>query len=278
MVTQQKKQTVAEFADLVKKYKIIGIVNVEGLPTRQLQNMRENLRKDVLIKLTKKRLIKIVLNDSKDQKDLDKLADHLKGMPAMIFTNQSPFKLYKTLQKSKSPAPAKAGQTAPKDIVVPAGPTGFAPGPVIGELGAIGVKAGITNGKVEVKQDSVVVKEGDVVSARVAGLLTRLNIQPMEVGLDLVAAYEDGTIYDRNILSVDESHYINNITLGHTWARNLAVEAGFLTAETTELLIVKAQRDAIGLAVSQAIFTDETKEQILARAHAQASAVEALLQ
>jgi large subunit ribosomal protein L10 len=42
--------------------------------------------------------------------------------------------LYKILQKSKSSAPAKAGQTAPNDIYVKAGKTSFAPGPIIGEL------------------------------------------------------------------------------------------------------------------------------------------------
>jgi len=66
-------------------------------------------------------------------------------MPALLFTKENPFKLYNKLQKSKSSAPAKAGQTAPSEIVVPKGPTPFAPGPIIGELGALGIKTAVEN-------------------------------------------------------------------------------------------------------------------------------------
>ena len=44
------------------------------------------------------------------------------------------------LEKSKSNAPAKPGQTAPSDLVLPAGETPFTPGPMIGELGQLGIK------------------------------------------------------------------------------------------------------------------------------------------
>ena len=68
---------------------------------------------------------------------------HLKGMPALIFTKENPFSLFKTLKKSKTNAPAKANQTAPFDLIVPKGPTSFAPGPVIGELAILGIKSGV---------------------------------------------------------------------------------------------------------------------------------------
>ncbi len=192
VANDQKKAVVKEFQELVKEYPIIGVVNMEGLPTPSVQNMRATLRNDhVALRMAKKRLLKIILEEAdKNKPGLKELVPHLKGMPALICAKTNPFKLYKKLEKSKSPAPAKAGQEAPKDIVVPAGPTGFAPGPIIGELGKFKIKAGIDGGKVSIKEDATVAKEGDVIKADLAAILSRLGITPMEIGLDLRAVYE----------------------------------------------------------------------------------------
>lgn len=278
-VNKEKAQAVAQITALAKKYPIVAVVNVEGLPTPQLQTMRESLRGSVEILMTKKRLIRIMFDKVKaDKAGIEVMSAQLKGMPALLFTTESPFKLYKTLQQKKSNAPAKAGQIAPRDIVVPAGPTGFAPGPVIGELGAIGIKAGIDAGKVVIKQNATVTKEGQTITPQVAAMLSRLNILPMEVGLDLVAAYENGLVYDRNVLSVDEKQYVENLVTAHRWATNLAVEAGVYTPETTTLLIAKAHTQSRALALSQAIMAEGVKELIIAKAEAQARSVDALIE
>ncbi|MBU2561124.1 MAG: 50S ribosomal protein L10 [Nanoarchaeota archaeon] len=267
---EAKKKVVAEFVKLAKEYPIIGAVNMENLPTKQLQNMRARLRGKVVLKMSKRRLMKIALERaSKDKPGIEKLLPYMKGMPALIFTKDNPFSLFKTLKKSKSKAPIRAGQKAPNDIIVPAGPTGFAPGPIIGQLGQAGIAAGIEGGKVVIKKDSLVAKEGTVIKPELAGILTRLGIEPMEIGLDLTATYEDGHIFTKDILSVDETEYINNVTKAYRWAINLAVEAGILTKETTTLMITKAFNDAKALAVSQDIYADAVMPLLLAKAHNQ---------
>lgn len=263
-----KKEAVDEFTKLIAEYPIVGAVNMENLPARTLQKMREQLRGTVVLRMTKRRFIKLALtNASKGKPGIEKLEEHMHGMPAMIFTKENPFILYKTLKKNKSKAPAKAGQIAPKDIIIPAGQTGFAPGPVIGELGGLGIKAGIVDGKVAIKEDKTVCKEGEKISTTLAAMLTRLGIEPMEIGLDLVAVFEDGMIYTRKVLDIDEDEYINNLTMGARWAFNLAMEAGVLTKETTETLITKAARDSRGLAVESGILASGVTEDVLVKAH-----------
>ncbi|MFC1753570.1 50S ribosomal protein L10 [Thermoproteota archaeon] len=275
---EEKTKDVDEYVKLIKEYPIVGAVNMENLPTKQLQNMRAQLRGKVVIKVGKRRLMRIAIDKAKSAKPgIEKLEPHLKGMPGMIFTKDNPFSLYKTLDKNKSTAPAKAGQTAPNDVVVPAGPTSFAPGPVIGQLGAVGIPAGIEGGKVAIKKDTVVVKEGEEINSELAGLLVRLGIEPMEIGLALTATYEDGNIFTKDVLAIDETEYINNITNAHRWSFNLAMESGFLTTETTEIMITKAFTDAKALGIAQHIMTEETKELILSRAHATASSLKAQL-
>lgn len=270
--SKAKKQTVKQLVDLFKKYPIVAAVNMENLPAPQLQKIRESLRADVVIVMAKRRLIKLAVEAVKKEKQgIEQLEPHLIGMPALMFTSKNPFILYKTLQKNKSKAPAKAGQTAPNDIKVSAGPTPFAPGPVIGELGSCGLKTGIENGKVIIKEDKIVVKAGEVVSTKLAGLLARLGIEPMEIGLNVTAAYEKGTIFTRDVLGVDEKEYLDKINTAAQWALNLGVEAGIYNRDTVELMLGKAFTNAKGLAVEQYILADMVVGDVLARVERQAA-------
>ena len=261
-----KTKIVDSLVELIKEYPIVGAVNMENLPTAQLQNMREQLRSTVVIKMTKKRLIKIALKEaSKTKPGIEKLEEYLRGMPALIFTKDNPFKLFKTLKKNKSTAPAKGGQTATKDIIVKAGPTPFAPGPIIGELGMIGIKAGIDAGKVAIKEDKVVVKDGEEITAAVAALLTRLKIEPMEVGLDLSATFEDGIIFTKSVLDVDEDKYVNDLATCASWAFNLAMESAYPTKDTIKFLIGKAFSSSKAVAIEQGFLADGATEDVIGK-------------
>ena len=156
-VSEAKKKEVKRLSELIRRHSAIGIVDMENMPAKQLQNMRALIRDKVRLIVSKKRLMKIAIENCKEEKKgLEKLEEFLVGMPAFMFTNEDVFKLARLLNKNKSPAPAKAGQRAPKDIIVKAGPTSFSPGPIIGELGALGIKAGVESGKVVIKEDCVV--------------------------------------------------------------------------------------------------------------------------
>src|SRR3989338_6455654 len=229
--------------------------------------MRAELRGKVSIFMTKKTLMKIALGNIKnDKKGIEVLEDYFIGMPALIFAKESPFKLAKILRKSKAPAPAKAGQIAPNDIVVPKGPTPFPPGPVISELSSAGLKVGVEGGKVAVKEDAVVAKKGSKITGKVAEVLIRLGIKPMEVGLGLMVAYENGTIYGREIRDVDEQQYISNVSLAALHSFNLAFNITYVTKDNAKLLIGKALNDANALALSQNIIDKGIINELLAKA------------
>ena len=270
-VSESKKDLVKELNKLIAQYPIVGLVDMENLPSPQLQKMKQSLRGKVVITMAKKRLIDIALKQS--PKGMTEFASRSRGMPALIFTKENPFKLYKILSASKSPAPAKAGQTATRDVIVPAGKTPFAPGPIIGELGQLGIKAGIEDGKVAIKQDKLLVKEGEVFTQKAADTLTRLGILPMEVGLNVVAVFENGTIFDRKVLEIDEKVYLANLVQMHTEAMNLAVKIGYASKDTITVLLSKAHRDATALADSKDILTSDNVNKLLAKADAQAHAL-----
>ena len=269
-VSEYKKEVVGNLVDLVKEYPIIGVVNMENLPAPQLQNMRAQLRKNAVLTMTKRRLIRIAFEQSKEEKKgIEKLNEFLGGMPALIFTKENPFRLSRTLNKSKSPAPAKAGQIAPNDIVIHKGPTPFAPGPFIAELSMAGIKSGVEGGKIAVKEDTVVAKKGDKIKPKVAEILTRLQIHPMEVGLSLAAVYENGVIYTRDILSISDAEYADRLSNASRWAFNLAMYSHYPTKSTISYLLGNADKDAKALGVERKIFDKGIIEILIGKAHNQ---------
>ncbi len=270
-IAKYKKKIVEDFARLIKEYPIIAAVDMENLPAPQLQKMRGQLREMIVLKMAKRRLISIAIEQAKkDKSEIGKIEPYLTGMPALLFTKENPFKLYKILGKSKSSAPAKAGQIAPFDLIIPAGPTAFAPGPIIGELGMLGIKTSVEGGKIAVVSDSVVVKEGEVITPKVAELLTRFNIKPMEIGLNITAVYEDGTIYKRDVLTIDEAAFLEKLQKAHAGAFNLAVEAGYYTKEVVETIIPKAFNEAKALAKEANIMCDLLAGELVETAERQA--------
>ncbi|MBU0470066.1 MAG: 50S ribosomal protein L10 [Nanoarchaeota archaeon] len=273
MVSEKKIQLVTELIKDIKSYPIVGIVNFQNLPAQQLQKMRSMLKgKGVKMSMARKKILLLALNES-GKDNIKQLAEKVRGMPALLFSKDNPFTLNSIIEKNKSEAPAKAGQTAPKDIVVKAGATSFAPGPIISELAAVGIKTKVENGKLAIISDTTVAKEGAEISQKLADTLKRLDIKPMEVGLDLVAVWEDGLVFDAKQLHIDEKEYEQNIILAAQWALNLALEAGVLTAETTGLMLQKAYREAKAVAVEAAVMTEETKEEILAKSEREALSV-----
>lgn len=276
-VADYKKEIISQLVELIKEFPIIGIVNMENFPAKQLQKLRANLRGKVVITMTKRRLISIAIDNGREyKKDIEKLKPYLKGMPGLIFTKDNPFRLYRLLQKSKGKAFAKPNQIAPDDITIQAGPTPFAPGPIIGELASIGIKSGVEGGKVAIKQDSLVVKKGQQIKPKVAEILTRLGIEPMEIGLDITAIYEEGILYTKGVLGIDEAEFINNLSSAHQSAFGLAINIAYTTKETIKYLIGKAFQDAKSLGISKNILEKGIIENLIAKANMHANALKSL--
>ncbi len=246
-VAEWKKEDVNLLTNLIKEYNTIGLLDITSMPSYQLQKMRAQLKDSAIIVMTRLKLIKRALQQAKEKNNVVELEKHISGIPALIFSKKDSFRLSKILIKNKSSAKAKPGQIAPSDIAIPAGPTPFTPGPVIGELGQLGIKTVIEGGKINVKENTVIVKKGQVISERVSAMLSKLGIEPMEIGLNLVASYEDGNIYTKDVLNVNELDYINKIKNAYKESLNLALNASIPIEDTILLLIKKAYLDTLAL-------------------------------
>jgi large subunit ribosomal protein L10 len=274
MVSQKKVQAVKEVSEQLKQHPVIGVLDMFKLPARQLHQIRNRLRGKAMIRMVKKRLIALALKES-GLRGAESLGEKLQGEPALIMTDMNPFKLAHLISESKSEAPAREGDIAPRDIVVRAGPTPLPPGPVIGELQKARIPAMIEGDKIHIREDTTIAREGDVIDAPLAGVMAKLGVMPMEVGLNLLAAWEKGEIYDREILFIPQEAYVNDLVAAHQRAFSLSLNTGWPARETLPLLLGRAHQEARSLAMAAGILTSETVKPLLARAKAQADALKA---
>lgn len=273
-VASWKRELVDNLVKKFEEYPVVGVLDISGVPAPQFQEMRGLLRERAEIKVSRRVLLRVAAEKaSEEDPEFEKLADFIEGQSALIFTELNPFQLWKLLKENRTSAPAKPGMKAPEDIVVPAGETDFAPGPILGELQRSGINARIQGGKVVVVEDSKVVGKGDVISEEAASVLSKFGIEPREIGFELRAAYEDGTVFPGDVLVVDEDKVLRQVQTAFQDSLNLSYEVGYPTARTAEMMISKACSEAQNLALNASIFSPSLMPRFLSKATVEMNAL-----
>ncbi|MFD1687423.1 50S ribosomal protein L10 [Halobellus litoreus] len=272
-IPEWKREEVAELVDFLEGYDSIGVVDVAGIPSRQLQSMRRELHGSAELRMSRNTLTVRALEEVDD--GLEDLTEYVSGQVALVGTNDNPFGLYKQLEASKTPAPISAGEVAPNDIVIPEGDTGVDPGPFVGELQQVGAAARIMDGSIQVTEDSKVLDAGEPVSEELEGVLSELGIEPKEVGLDLRGVFSEGVRFEPDELAIDVDEYRADIQSAAAAARNLSVNASYPTAQTAPTLLAKAAGDAKALGLFAAIEDPDVLPDLVAKADAQVRALAA---
>ncbi len=278
LVTEQPKRTsypkrktegLLAVQEMASKYDTIIVSKLFKVRAGQLMQLRKNFRNELFMVVAKNKIALIALKNA-HIKNYDQFASKLDGQNALIFTNMNPFKLYLSLEKSKINLPARAGDLATDEIIVPAGNTGIPPGPVLSEFKEANVATRIESGSIYVARDSVVARPGDLISPKLAGLLSRLNLKPIKAGLSIFMASSGGLLLLQKDISIDLNQYRSDLVNAARQAVSLAVEAAYPTPESLPLIISKASRNALQLAKEAGYITPENAESVLGYAQAQA--------
>ncbi len=268
-VLQEKISEVEEITGLINKNQVIGTASLQKVRAPQLQKFKKSLSDKVHMKVVKNTIMKRAIENCKERVELQDLIEHLEGSNIFLFTDMNPFRLALLLQRSKVKITAKSGDKAAFDVTVPAGNTGQPPGPIISQLNAVGLRTRIESGSVWINKDTIVAKKDDVISESLAAVLSKLGIKPVEAGLTLKVAYDDGVIITEEQLQIDLERIRRDIqnTFSETLALSLAI--AYPTAETIETLVQVAHQQSYALAIIATIPTRETIEYLIQKAEAE---------
>jgi large subunit ribosomal protein L10 len=264
-----KAEEVEEIKNLIQQYKAVGIASLQKVRAAQLQELRRKLEKSAHLRVVKNTIMKRAIAECKEKPGIEKLREHLGGSNIFLFTNLNPFKLALLLEKSRVKTTAKAGDIAAFDVIVPAGNTGLAPGPIISQFTAVGLPTRIEAGSVWVSRDTLVAKKGDVITARLASVLSKMGIKPVDVGLTIKAVYDEGVILTEEQLRLDLDEFRRSVEEAHAYAFNLSLKAAYPLPENIAILLQIVHHEAYRLALNAGIPTRETIADLIRRAHAE---------
>lgn len=265
-------QMYQQLQELPNKYKVVALVRMEKVRSSQLLPLRKKFKGDVEIVSIKDKVAQKSLSTLKIP-GLEKLAEKLVGQCVLMFTNMSPIRLNILLGKNKIMMAARGGDKASIDVVIKAGNTGITPGPILTDFKEAGVTTKIDQGTVWITKDSTAAKKGDVISTKLATLLSKLDVKAVEAGIVLNSALEEKIVYNQEELTVDLEQYRTAFAQAHQEALSLSIEIGYVTKENVNLIISRAAQQARSLAIESGFLTEDTKESTIQRAHGQAKSL-----
>jgi large subunit ribosomal protein L10 len=265
-VLEEKSTEVEAIKDILKEHKLVGIANLKKVRASQLQMLKKSMAGKVYLRVLKNSLMKIAI-DEMNQAELKKLEAYLDGSNVYLFTDLNPFKLALLLERGKVKTTAKSGDLAAMDVIVPAGNTAQPPGPIISQLNGVGLPTRIESGSVWVSKDTLVARRGDAINEQLAGVLSKLGIKAVELGISMRAVYDNGLIITGDQLKIDIDATRKTLIQDNQEAFALAMSITYTTKDTIKPLLQMAHQKAMSLAVGAAIPTKETIGDLIRKAN-----------
>ena len=263
---KKKRMLYQELLELPGTYDVIALSKMSKVRATQLMTIRKKFRNEIRIRVIKNRVAQRAFEKLNNRPGLDYLSKELEGQCALLFTNISPFKLNLIFDKNKVFLPAKGGDIATKDIIIPAGNTGISPGPVLSEFKEANVSTKIDQGTIWVGKDTVVVRSGSIISQKLASLMSKLNIKPIEAGISISLAIAEGLVLKENDLKINLTEYREEFARSFHEAVSLAIETSYSTVETITHLLVRAYQNATALATDSGYLSPDNVQFVFVRA------------
>ncbi len=238
-IPEHKLKLVAQLADRMNSTKTLLLASTRALPSRHFHQIKKDLRGKADIIVAKKSLV-IRAIDASGKDGLKALKDSVGADVALFFSNLDAFELSGLLSDSQSPSKARPGDIAPEDIRVEPGPTELVPGPAISELSGVGLKVSVEGGKLAIKLPHTLVKQGEAVKDNVAAVLAKLNILPMKVGFEPIAAYDSVSDKVYVGIKIDKKVAYEELRSSIGKALGFAVSISYPTKESLTFIFAKA--------------------------------------
>jgi len=224
-------------------------VGADNVGSNQMQKIRQSLRGNAEILMGKNTMVRKVLREYvENNPKVEPLIGLVKNNVGFVFTNGDLAAVEKQLLHHRVGAPAKAGSIAPNDVVVPKGPTGMEPTQTA-FLQALNIASKINKGQVEIVSDVHLIKAGEKVGSSEATLLQKLNIKPFSYGLSIINIYDNGAVYDPEVLKLTDADLLAKFRTGINNVAGLSLAIGYPTLASLPHALSAAYKNVLAVVV-----------------------------
>ena len=247
------------------QYKNIALIRMEKVRASQISTLRKKLN-DTKIFSIKDRIAKKALIKTNVQR-ITNIINGINGQCMLVFTNMSPFKLSLILAKNKTMLLAREGDVSNIDVVISAKNTGIAPGPILTDFKENGIPTKIDQGTIWITKETTIIKKGEKISSKLASILGKLSIKPIEATVRLNGAIEDSKYYNNDELTLDTNTYIFRIIESYKNNILLSTKCNYIMPENISMIFTNLVNQAYNISMNIAYITDDNKKQIVSNAY-----------
>jgi len=225
-------------AQYLEEYPRCFLVSADNVGSKQMQQIRFALRGKGEVLMGKNTMMrKAIRGQFEKNPALEKLMPHIVGNVGFVFTKEDLSEIREVLESNKKEAPAKAGAIAPVNVYVDKINTGLGPEKT-SFFQALSIPTKITKGTIEILSDIHLIKKDEKVGASESALLNMLKIYPFSYGLICKTVYDNGSIYNPDILDIKPADLIAHFCSGIANIAAVSLEIGYPTVASAPHSIV----------------------------------------
>jgi len=252
-----------KITQLFDDYPRCFIVNADNVGSKQMQQIRQALRKKAVVLMGKNTMMRKAIRGHLDNNPaLEKLLPCIRNNVGFVFTKEDLCEVRELLLSNKVKAPARAGAVAPLDVKVPAQATTLGPEKT-SFFQALQIPTKITKGTIEILNEVNLIKEGEKVGQSESTLLNMLNISPFTYGLVVENVYDSGTIFSPAILDITDDDIKRTFMMGVRNVAAVSLQINYPTMASAPHSIANGFKKLLSVAVMTEIDfeeADQTKE------------------
>merc|ERR1711887_174801 len=229
------------------------LVNADNVSSLQFAQIRAGLRGKATVVMGKNTMMKkVIRNVLEDLPEYEKVIPLLVENVGFVFTNNDLKEIRDEVLNNKVAAPARAGAISPIDVIVPAQNTGMGPEKT-SFFQALSIQTKIARGTIEIVTPVHLLKPGDKVGASEATLLNMLKISPFSYGLKVEACYDEGSVFEPEVLDITEDDIRARFMAGVNNVAAVSLNIGYPTAVSAPRSLANGLKKLIAVAAATEI-------------------------
>lgn len=257
---ERKNAYMAKLVNLVETSSLTLIVCVDHVGSKQMQYIRLALRGKAIVLMGKNTMIRKALrmridallaeDENADVSALQNLVAEVGGNRGFIFcrTDDGLEAARNAIKEFVVPAAAKANTKAPKDVVIPAGPSNLEPSQT-SFFQALNIATKIVKGAIDIISECKVCVAGEKVSLSAQALLNKMGIRPFEYGMKIEQVFQDGQVFDAAVLDIDDTVMVTKFLKGVSHVAAFSREIGVPTEAGLPHMFAKAFKNIVATCV-----------------------------
>jgi len=255
-----KENYFLKLEDAIRNHSKFLLVNADNVASLQFANIRKDLRGRATIVMGKNTMMKKVIRGL-----LEEFPDYERVMPLLVknvgfvFTNGDLKEIRDEILSHKVAAPARAGAIAPIDVIVPAQNTGMGPEKT-SFFQALNIQTKISRGTIEIVSDVHLLKPDDIVGQSESTLLNMLKISPFSYGLKVNSCYEDGAVFEPEVLDITDDDIIKRFQDSVNNVAAVSLKINYPTVVSAPHSIANAMKRLLAVAAATDITFPEAEK------------------